>query len=141
MWARGLLKAGGGGRLDGDVLLHLTHPAFHLLAEIIIPAPIPLDLCTVLAAPQLVPPPVVGLTGSPVPRTAGQSSALDGPLIPATLTPRLRNAWFCGVWGVVAAVLGAENQGEGGNGGRSWSLREEWQCTGGRDQMAIPKAN
>lgn len=77
----------GGGRLDGDVPLHLTHPAFHLLAEIVIPAPIPLDLCTVLAAPQLMPPPVVRLTGSPVPRTAGQSSALDGPLIPATLTP------------------------------------------------------
>ena len=138
---RGLLEAGGGGRLHGDVPLCLTHPAFHLLAEIVIPAPIPSDLCTVLAGPQLVPPPVIGLSGIPVPRKAGQSSAPDGPLIPTTLTPHLRNAWLFGVQGAMTAVWGAENLGEAGDGGRIWSLRDEWERTGGRDQMAIPRTN
>lgn len=135
----GLLEAGGGGRLYGDVPLHLTHPAFHLLAEIVIPEPIPSDLCTVLAGPQFVTPPVIGLSGIPVPRKAGQSSAPDGPHVPTTLIPHLRKAWL--FQGAVTAVLGAENLGEGGDGGRIWSPRDEWECPGGRDQMAIPRTN
>lgn len=64
-----------------------------MLAEIIIPAAVPLDLDTVLAAPQLVPLPVVWLQGTPVPRKAGQSSAPDAPHPqPSNPHPQLRKA-------------------------------------------------
>lgn len=61
----------GSGLLGGDVLLHLTHPAIHLLAEVVVPAAIRPDFGTVFASTLLVPMPVIWLSDSPVPRKAG----------------------------------------------------------------------
>ena len=101
------------GHLDGDVPLYLTHPAFHLLAEIVVPAAVPPDLSTVLAAPQLVPLPVIWLSGSPVPRKAGQSSALDAPSSQQPSSPPQKRVALGGS-GSSSCSLGVWESGVGG---------------------------
>lgn len=96
------LMGGGGARrplLAGDVTPHLTGPAVHLLAEVVIPLAVRADLRAVFACAQLVALPVVGLSGSPVPKKASKAQALSpspqkGTVREVTLPPQ---GW--GVWG------------------------------------------
>lgn len=67
----------GAGLLACDIPPHLTHPAVHLLAEVVVPAAICQDFSTVFTSTQLVALPVVWLSDSPVPKKTRQSSSSD----------------------------------------------------------------
>lgn len=84
-WGRG---RGRGGPLGRNVSPHLAHPALHLLAEVVVPAAVGPEFRAVFASTHLVPLPVIGLSGRPVPRKAGRSSSSQ----PYPCHPHLRKA-------------------------------------------------